>query len=77
MVAALLRCAPQRACHAGLNYGGGQSVWDSGEIDALRFALNKSEKAGDFVVFDVGANHGAYVDAALRRSMADCWGLFF
>jgi FkbM family methyltransferase len=55
-----------KVCHAGLNYGGGQSVWDSGEIGALRFALNKSEKAGDFVVFDVGANDGAYVEAARR-----------
>jgi FkbM family methyltransferase len=37
-----------RLCHAGLNYGGGQAVWDSGEIGALRFALNRSGKAGDF-----------------------------
>ncbi len=55
-----------RVCHAGLNYGGGQSVSESGEIGALRFALNMSEKGGDFVVFDVGANNGAYVEAALR-----------
>jgi FkbM family methyltransferase len=55
-----------RLCHAGLNYGGGQSVSDSGEIGALRFALNQSEKAGDFVLFDVGAHDGAYVEAALR-----------
>jgi FkbM family methyltransferase len=55
-----------RACHAGLNYGGGQSVSDSGEIGALRFALNMSGKAGDFVVFDVGAHDGAYVEAARR-----------
>jgi hypothetical protein len=55
-----------KICHAGLNYGGGQSVSDSGEIGALRFALNMSGKAGDFVVFDVGANDGAYVEAALR-----------
>jgi len=60
-IAALLK-----VCHAGLNYGGGQAVWDSGEIDALRFALNRSGKAGDFVVFDVGAQRGDYVDAALR-----------
>jgi FkbM family methyltransferase len=49
-----------------LNYGGGQSVSDSGEIGALRFALNMSGKAGDFVVFDVGAHDGAYVEAARR-----------
>jgi FkbM family methyltransferase len=55
-----------KLCHAGLNYGGGQAVWDSGEIGALRFALNKSEKGGDFVVFDVGAQRGDYVEEALR-----------
>ncbi|MGA3131730.1 MAG: FkbM family methyltransferase [Terracidiphilus sp.] len=49
-----------------MNYGGGQSVSDSGEIGALRFALNMSGKAADFVVFDVGANDGAYVEAALQ-----------
>ena len=55
-----------KVCHAGLNYGGGQAVWDSGEIGALRFALRKSAKAGEFVVFDVGAQRGEYVEAALR-----------
>jgi FkbM family methyltransferase len=55
-----------RFCHAGLNYGGGQSVWDSGEIGALRFALNRSGEGEDFVVFDVGAQRGDYVEAALR-----------
>jgi FkbM family methyltransferase len=55
-----------RVCHAGLNYGGGQAVWDSGEIGALRFALNRSAKAGDFVVFDVGAQRGDYLAEAIR-----------
>ena len=55
-----------RVCHAGLNYGGGQAVWDSGEVGALRFALNRSGKAGDFVVFDVGAQRGDYIEEALR-----------
>jgi FkbM family methyltransferase len=55
-----------KVCHAGLNYGGGQCVSDSGEIGALRFALNMSGKAGDFVVLDVGASCGLYVEAALR-----------
>jgi len=54
-----------KICHAGLNYGGGQSVLDSGEIGALCFALNLSRKERDFVVFDVGANNGGYVEAAL------------
>jgi FkbM family methyltransferase len=54
------------ACHAGLNYGGGQAVSDSGEIGALRFALNKWGGAGQFVVFDVGAHDGAYLEAALE-----------
>jgi FkbM family methyltransferase len=57
-----------RVCHAGLNYGGGQAVWDSGEIGALRFALKRSGQTGDFVVFDVGAQHGDYVEAALREA---------
>lgn len=52
------------ACHAGLNYGGGQAVSDSGEIGALRFAVKKWAGAGNFVVFDVGAHDGAYLEAA-------------
>jgi len=55
-----------RACHAGLNYGGGQSVSDSGEIGALRFALNMLGRTGEFVIFDVGAHDGAYLKAALQ-----------
>jgi FkbM family methyltransferase len=55
-----------RVCHAGLNYGGGQAVWDSGEVGALRFALNRSGKVGGFVVFDVGAQRGDYTEEALR-----------
>jgi FkbM family methyltransferase len=47
-----------------MNYGGGQAVSDSGEIGALRFALNMAGSAGDFVVFDVGAHDGAYLEAA-------------
>jgi FkbM family methyltransferase len=56
-----------KLCHAGLNYGGGQSVFDSGEIGALRFALKLPGVTGDFVVFDVGANDGAYLEVALRE----------
>jgi hypothetical protein len=55
-----------RICHAGLNYGGGQAVWDSDEVGVLRFALGLSGKARDFVAFDVGAQRGDYVEAALR-----------
>jgi FkbM family methyltransferase len=53
-----------KLCHAGLNYGGGQSVGDSGEIGALEFVSSTS--SGPFILFDVGANDGEYLDAALK-----------
>lgn len=55
-----------KLCHAGLNYGGGQSVANSGEIGALRFLLNAIEYTPPFTLFDVGANDGAYLQSALR-----------
>jgi FkbM family methyltransferase len=53
-----------KLCHAGLNYGGGQSVTDSGEIGALKFVSAKWRRS-PFVLFDVGANDGNYLNAAL------------
>ena len=53
-----------KLCHAGMNCGGGQWVGDSGEIGALRWATRKSMVSDRFVLFDVGANDGAYLDAA-------------
>jgi len=65
-VAAAPLAALLRVCHNGLHYGGGEAVSDSGEIGAPRFDLDKSGRAGDFVVFDVGAHDGAYLEAALH-----------
>ena len=53
-----------KLCHAGLNYGGGQSVGDSGEIGALKFVSARSQRSAPFVLFDVGANDGDYLTAA-------------
>ena len=54
-----------KLCHAGLNYGGGQSVADSGEIGALKFVKARGQRSAPFVLFDVGANDGDYLNAAL------------
>lgn len=48
-----------------MNYGGGQTVSESGELEALRW-LDESAQAGPFVLFDVGANDGQYLDSALK-----------
>jgi FkbM family methyltransferase len=55
-----------KLCHAGLNYGGGQSVAESGEIGALAFVSEALVSADPFTLFDVGANDGEYLHAALR-----------
>ena len=52
-----------KVCHAGMNYGGGQSVDESGEIDALTCLEKPSHRP--FILFDVGANDGGYLEAAL------------
>jgi len=52
-------------CHAALNYGGGQSVGSSGELDVLRFVRDASWRSNPCTVFDVGANDGEYLRAAL------------
>jgi FkbM family methyltransferase len=54
-----------KLCHAGLNYGGGQSVAESGEIGALKFLSARGQRSAPFMVFDVGANDGDYLNAAL------------
>jgi FkbM family methyltransferase len=58
-----------KLCHAGLNYGGGQSVEWSGESGALRFALRSiaSPPYRDLTLFDVGANNGEYLEVALKE----------
>ena len=54
-----------KLCHAGMNYGGGQSVSNSGELEALAFGLRSLGDPPSIVLFDVGANNGEYCDAAL------------
>jgi FkbM family methyltransferase len=54
-----------KLCHAGLNYGGGQSVASSGEVNALKFVSAARELSTPFTLFDVGANDGEYLQFAL------------
>jgi FkbM family methyltransferase len=65
-----------KVCHAGMNYGGGQSVDASGEIEALHFAMESIQdyypmvgigSPRDITIFDVGANSGEYVEVALKE----------
>jgi FkbM family methyltransferase len=56
--------------HAGMNYGGGMEVRNSGELGALAFAARTFSPDQPIVLFDVGANQGEYFEAAcsmLRR----------
>lgn len=55
-----------KLCHAGLNYGGGQCVADSGEVAALEFVRDALGRAKPLMLFDVGANDGEYLQIALR-----------
>ena len=55
-----------KLCHAGLNYGGGQSPADSGEVGALEFVRNALGSSRSIVLFDIGANDGEYLHYALR-----------
>jgi FkbM family methyltransferase len=56
-----------KLCHAAMNYGGGQSVKESGELAALRFVQARVPVNTDspFILFDVGANDGGYLKSAL------------
>jgi FkbM family methyltransferase len=60
-----------KLCHAGLNYGGGQTVKDSGEVGALAFALRSLQRPAPRTLFDVGANDGEYLEAALKAMGPD------
>jgi FkbM family methyltransferase len=55
-----------KLCHAGLNYGGGQTVEQSGELGALEFVRKTVRSSSPLVLFDVGANNGGYLNAALN-----------
>ena len=54
-----------KLCSAGMNYGGGQMVHDSGEEEALRFTVSNTAPHTPFTLFDVGANQGDYLRSAL------------
>jgi FkbM family methyltransferase len=55
-----------KLAHASLNYGGGQSVEESGELEALEFLRTATNSSAPFILFDVGANDGQYLGCALR-----------
>jgi FkbM family methyltransferase len=55
-----------KLCHAGLNYGGGQSPANSGEVGALKFVRGALGRSRSLMLFDVGANDGEYLHHALR-----------
>lgn len=52
----------------GMNYGGTGKFSSSGEINVLKHLQNEIQKAPDFqpVIFDVGANIGAYTEILLK-----------
>jgi FkbM family methyltransferase len=51
----------------GLNYDRGHVPGVNGEVYALNYALNNSNKQSHFTLFDVGANRGQYLTMALRE----------
>lgn len=55
-----------KLCHAGLNYGGGQVVSESGEIGAMKFLQATLGGSKPLTIFDIGANDGSYLEAALK-----------
>jgi FkbM family methyltransferase len=64
-----------KLCHAALNYGGGQSVDHSGELNVLRCVRDASWLSTPAVIFDVGANDGEYARAAsqILGDVAQIW----
>jgi len=55
-----------KVCHAGMNYGGGQSPAESGEIGALEFVRRADGSSRQMTLFDVGAHDGEYLSQALQ-----------
>lgn len=45
---------------SGMNIGGGTSVYDSGELQVIRYVKSKIKDSENIVIFDVGANIGGY-----------------
>jgi len=54
-----------RIAHVGMNYWGGAEVAASGEEVALRMVASRMPKGEKGLVFDIGANSGAFMAAAL------------
>ena len=54
-----------------MNYGGGQSPADSGEVEALKFFRDSFDTSKPFTLFDVGANDGEYLSHALDALGSD------
>lgn len=61
----------QRIAHVGMNYWGGAEVASSGEQQALRMVADRLPKGAGALVFDIGANNGAFMEAALAEMPAD------
>jgi FkbM family methyltransferase len=55
-----------RLCDAGMNYGGGHSVVNSGEKEALLHLHKLFGGVRALTLFDVGANDGEYLEASLQ-----------
>jgi FkbM family methyltransferase len=50
----------------GMNFWGGSSLFDSGEISAMKYAYSKLRNDHKLVIFDVGANYGEFAFLALK-----------
>ncbi len=59
-----------------MNCGGGQSVHNSGELHAIDFVLRPAPSR-PFVLFDVGANDGEYLEAVLPGLGSDARAFSF
>lgn len=55
---------------SGMNFGGGDSPKESGEMHAIRSVLNETPSSRTPVIFDVGANVGSY-SALLLQVLGD------
>jgi FkbM family methyltransferase len=50
----------------GMNYWGGSSIYDSGELAVLRYVKNNLSNTKQPIVFDIGANVGQYLKYAIE-----------
>ncbi len=54
------------ASKIGMNFWGGSSLFESGEIYAMHYANEKLKKSNSICVFDVGANVGEFATLAVK-----------